>query len=326
MMPFPRSRVTAAALALLGSLALVPAERARADAHEQRYDVELSTHVELGLPEQDAFVEAQEGADQVLRPDVADTDEPDELDRPVYASAEPHEHDPFKLGDAPLGPFEKGEPLGFTLGEWLAGDGTGTYVVRGDEARLSLTMSDLVPGGVYTVWCVNAPMPPVAENAAPPDDAPCGAPDGSENRFTADDGGDASIAIPLAEPLTPTTAERASIVAVAYHSDGATYGAEPGDFGQRTHVQLAWILPADEAEDAAAGAMAEGDENGEEDEGGAKDDGDEASDEDDTASAAAMPETGAGGPWTLSLLALAAGMLLVLGMSGWASERAQGGA
>jgi hypothetical protein len=30
---------------------------------------------------------------------------------------------------------------------------------------------------------------------------------------------------------------------MAYHSDGQTYGAYPGDFGKNSHVQLAAMIP-----------------------------------------------------------------------------------
>jgi hypothetical protein len=32
-------------------------------------------------------------------------------------------------------------------------------------------------------------------------------------------------------------------LAIAYHSDGNTYGAEPGDFGLNSHVQMFLGLP-----------------------------------------------------------------------------------
>jgi len=43
-----------------------------------------------------------------------------------------------------LGPFPKGKALGFTLEQWLAATGLGTYIEENDNAALNLTS---------TTWC-----------------------------------------------------------------------------------------------------------------------------------------------------------------------------
>ncbi len=318
------SRATVAVLTVAAFGLCITGAPAAASSLMQTQDVVLSTHVELGLPEQDAFVEVEEGGSEVVRPDVEDTNSVSERARKVFASAEPHEHDPFKTGDNPLGPFEKGEPLGFTLGEWLAGDGRGSYTVDGDEAQLELSLSNLVPGGLYTVWCARANMPPGKGSV----DDPCGAADGSENTFTADDEGDATFSVSMT-PLEPSSAETMSVIAIAYHSDGKSYGAHPGEFGQYTHVQLAWLMPPPEAGQAGDDA---GDDAADDAADDAGDDADDEAGDDDAASntdaatttttndddkAAGMPSAGAGGPFSGGMLTLAAAVLFALGLMGW---------
>ena len=72
---------------------------------------------------------------------------------------------------------------------------------------------------------------------------PCGELDGSDNVFTADADGNASISLEM-PPLWETTEDRLSALAIAYHSDGQTYGMHPGDFGRVTHVQALAPVPA----------------------------------------------------------------------------------
>ena len=156
----------------------------------------------------------------------------------VYATAAATPHDPFKVTENPLGPFEGGKSLGLTLQQWLDASGIGIYTVNKDNAQLDLSFKNLVPNGVYTVWCSRMKFPPNPAIL----DLPCGAEDGSENSFTADEKGTASFSLKL-QALEPSTEEVSSLIAVAYHSDGKTYGASPGDFGSNTHVQLFYMLP-----------------------------------------------------------------------------------
>lgn len=164
--------------------------------------------------------------------------DPLNLAKTVYAAATPIEHDPFKLGENPLGPFPKGKSLGFTLGQWLAATGIGIYSVDGDNAQIELSFKNIVPNGVYTMWCSRINLPPSFNIV----DEPCGASDGSESSFTADASGNGAFFVKL-KALEQSTNETISVIALAYHSDGKTYGASPGDFGLSTHVQLAYMFP-----------------------------------------------------------------------------------
>ena len=175
---------------------------------------------------------------QVIRVEGEQAKDPANLAKQLYATATPTAHDPFKVGSNPLGPFDKGKALGFTLQQWLAANGIGVYSVDGENAELELSLKDIVPSGVYTVWCSRITFPPNPNIA----DKPCGADDGSENSFKADEKGNGEFSLKL-KTLEPSTKETASMIALAYHSDGKTYGASPGDFGLNSHVHIFFLLP-----------------------------------------------------------------------------------
>ncbi len=70
---------------------------------------------------------------------------------PIYAAAEMVDHSLFATGDAPFGPYVKGQALGMTLGEWLAAGGQELIPCTGDRAKLDMTYEKLVQNGVYTL-------------------------------------------------------------------------------------------------------------------------------------------------------------------------------
>lgn len=207
----------------------------------QQVQLQLISHVAAGMPEQDVYVAKVADAGEVFR--VTGDEVDDYMDAPVYASQEAIAHDLFGLSDNPVGPYAQGMPMGFTLGEWLAAGATGVYTVQGDKASIHLEFTDLVPNGVYTVWCATVNTPPNVSIV----DKPCGAEDGSENLFTADADGNASFHLTMA-PLVDTTDSSMQVIAAAYHSDGKSYGPLPGDFGLNSHVQIAAIVPPPSSE------------------------------------------------------------------------------
>ena len=177
-------------------------------------------------------------AEKVIRLEGESAKDPSNSAKEAYSTATPTAHDPFKVGENPLGPFDKGKLLGFTLQQWLSASGIGIYSVDDENAEIDLSFKNLVPNGVYTLWCSRITFPPNPNIV----DMPCGAEDGSENSFTADDKGSGSFSLKL-KPLEASTKETASMVALAYHSDGKTYGESPGDFGSNTHVQIFFMMP-----------------------------------------------------------------------------------
>ncbi|MBI3384683.1 hypothetical protein HY030_00640 [Candidatus Gottesmanbacteria bacterium] len=202
-----------------------------------KVDLQFGNHPGMKLPEQDVFVMGPV-ASEVWRLEAVDALKPENMKKMVYSTAAMTPHDPFKIGARPLGPFAKGASLGFTLDDWLAASGSGTYSWEGDKAQLNLSFTKLVPNATYTVWCSRLTFPPNPKIV----DSPCGAADGSENTFKTDPSGNGSFMLSL-KPLEESTKETATVIAVAYHRDGKTYGAEPGDFGKVTHVQIVALIP-----------------------------------------------------------------------------------
>jgi hypothetical protein len=224
-------------LALLAILVLGACTGVQAaEPQAKHFSLEAISHVAMGLPEQDVYVEQDPSSGQVVRilHDQVDLYK----DAPIYAATELKEHNLFQTGESPLGPFEKGEALGMTLGEWLSASGKGSYTVIGDQAKINLRFENLVPGGVYTLWCSRVSFPPNINIV----DEPCGDANGSQNSFTADKKGRAQFRLDL-PAVQESSAETATVFALAYHSDGQTYGAYPGDFGLNSHVQIAAMLP-----------------------------------------------------------------------------------
>lgn len=205
---------------------------------EKTINIQFASHIQAKLPEQDVFLAGKDNNSQVVRIEGEAASDPANLARIVFATANATEHDPFKMGKNPLGPFAKGASLGITLQDWLAAGGSGTYTIKGNNADLALSLAKLVPNGVYTVWCSRLTFPPNPKVV----DRPCGAADGSQNSFKADSSGNATFNLKL-QPLEASTKETASVIAIAYHSDGKTYGASPGEFGKTTHVQIFFMVP-----------------------------------------------------------------------------------
>src|SRR3989338_1794410 len=98
-------------------------------------------------PEKPAKAEPTEA----IRVEGAEAKDTANFAKEVYAASAAVQHDPFKAMENPLGPFPKGESLGFTLEQWLSASGIGIYSVDGENADLELSLKNLVPGGVYTV-------------------------------------------------------------------------------------------------------------------------------------------------------------------------------
>ena len=213
---------------------------AAAPATKEVTNVAMMTHIQMKLPEQDVFINLAGKPDsEVYRIEGDQSKDAANLAATAYASSSTVPHDPFKTGTNPLGPYTKGQSLGFTMAQWLDGSGSGTYTIDGSTASIDLSFHKLVPSGTYTLWCSRINFPPNFSVT----DKPCGAADGSLNMFKADSSGDGAIKV-TTDALAASTDTAASVLAVAYHSDGQSHGADPGEFGLNSHVQLAFLLPA----------------------------------------------------------------------------------
>jgi hypothetical protein len=190
--------------------------------------------VQMEMPMQDVYLDV--GSGEVVRPTVVNAET---LAQPLYRSSVEVELDLFEP-PFDTGPYPKGEPLGFTLADWLAAKGQGTYTVKGDRAVIDMTFDKLVPNGVYTVWCLVWNFEEVVS------EVPCGAPDGSENTFTTDATGHGEITIEV-DAFAPSTEEAINEIAIAYHSEGKTWGSIVGPHGLEAHVQMWYdFMPPEE--------------------------------------------------------------------------------
>lgn len=199
-------------------------------------------HLTAGLIEQDVFVEHVPGSGEVFR--VLPAEKKKYWDAPVYKSASPQDHDPFNARTA--GPFMKGDPMGMTLGEWLGAKGKAAYSCQDGWGKFKAEFDNLVPNATYTMWHffmakgITDPFLGMIE-------VPMGERDGRHSIFTTDADGRGSMDITFDQCLQLGDTQLASGIAIAYHSDGKTYGVLPGDFGTVTHVQVFALLPDVEA-------------------------------------------------------------------------------
>lgn len=74
-------------------------------------------------------------------------------------------------------------------------------------------------------------------------DLPVGARDGSESVFQADGQGQAVVKRTFKPCLQLTGEHLAAGLAIAWHSDGKTYGPLPGKFSTKSHVHMYTDLP-----------------------------------------------------------------------------------
>lgn len=199
-------------------------------------DVTFVDHITAGMVEQDVFV-TKDGSANVFR--VTTEDQAGHLSDAVFATTAGLHHDPGNM--AAVGPFAKGDDLGFTLGDWLSASGTGTVSCDDGAGSLSASFTNLVPNGVYTMWSwyVAIPFPePFATY-----DLPFGSRGGADSVFTADGDGNASYEGTVGTCLQGSGSQIAEGLAIAYHSDGKTYGSVMGSAGEVAHVHLFLLLP-----------------------------------------------------------------------------------
>ncbi len=192
-----------------------------------------------GMVEQDVFV--ADGADAVRRVPFAEVAALQ--DAALFGTTAPPPFEPLNL--APDARYPRGRELNLTLGEWLGASGKGRYMCMDDgTATVEIAFAGLVPGGVYTMWNFI--------DAEPPTDPwqtimfPLGARDGSQATFHADAKGDAAYSASFEPCLELTGTQTLTGLAAAWHADGKTWGALPGDLGVVTFAQLMVPLILDE--------------------------------------------------------------------------------
>ncbi|MGI9434018.1 MAG: hypothetical protein ACR2Q4_04175, partial [Geminicoccaceae bacterium] len=95
---------------------------------------------------------------------------------------------------------------------------------------------------VYTMWHDFMAWPPT-EPFNGTYDLPLGARDGSENAFVTDADGHAVFERSFKPCLQLSGEHLMADLAIAYHSDGNTYGPMPGEFATKSHVHMYLGLP-----------------------------------------------------------------------------------
>ena len=248
------ARIFARSAAVILALALAPllstGSRAQ-DAPETRpnmvpvgqpVDLFFTYNAHAGMPEDDVFLPCADEPDMVCR--VLPEDAATRPDEQLFGSADMIPHDPANF-DA-VGPFERGKPLGITVADWFLAGGTARLSCDDPgEGRVRARFENLVPNAVYTMWYAWVAKPMIAGRFSFADN-PIGAEDGSESAFRTDDKGNARFEATHV-PCFELTNERMWIMlAIAYHSDDAVYGAWVGPAGQVSHVHLWQMLPSRE--------------------------------------------------------------------------------
>lgn len=199
-------------------------------------DLNFVYHIDADLAEQDVFIEHKKGSGKVYRVTKADRD----LSAPLFRTRNSIEHNPFD--DGHNGPFKKGKSLDMTLEEWFAAKGHGSYTCVNGKANIDVEFTQLVPNSVYTMWhffMANPPTKPFVGTH----DIPIGSRDGSQSVFNTDAEGNAHFQREFSPCLQLTGEHLAAGLAIAWHSDGNTYGPLPGEFATKSHVHLFLGLP-----------------------------------------------------------------------------------
>jgi len=207
----------------------------------QRLELQFGTHIQHGLPEQDAYIEKVPGSGQIFRATEADMESYGNAQ--LYATMGPNRHNPFDA--AANGPYVKDRPLGITLAEWLAAAGTASYACADNRGTVTASFENLVPQGLYTVWYFFVPTPHLEPHQGAYD-LPLGARDGSDNTFRADAEGNATLEVSFEPCLQLSGVQLAAGLGVAWHSNDLAYGASPGAFGYITHAQIFTMFPKEE--------------------------------------------------------------------------------
>ena len=207
---------------------------------QNSYTLELTfvDHLKAGLIEQDVFVTKAEKEHEVYRifPEERET----YLDATLFKSQQPQTHNPFDRTLA--GPFTRGESIDVTLRQWLQARGTAKCTCEGGWGKVSASFENLMPNAVYTMWHAFMAKDNV-DNFIGTLDLPIGERDGTQSVFRTDASGKAQLDVKFEKCLQLTDSQLVSMLAIAWHSDGKTYGITPGPFGQVTHLQLFALLP-----------------------------------------------------------------------------------
>jgi len=221
-------------IGLLGCLTILP----QASAHNKgQIELIYGMFNTDGMVEQDVFIQNPANSNEVLRIPVAKV--ANHMNAALYGSAEEPPFEPMKAELTES--YPKGAALDLTLRDWLKAKGSGSYACNGKKATLKASFQNLVPNGVYTMWNFIDLDPPSAPWQGVM--VPAGMRDGSQSIFKADAEGNATYD-QVVEPCPQLSGTQSLAgLAIAWHSDGKTYGFSPGGLGVVAHAQLMTIFP-----------------------------------------------------------------------------------
>jgi len=206
----------------------------------EKIQLTWSMFVTDGMVEQDVFIESPANKDEVRRILVSEVAK--YLDTKIYSAAVAPPFQPMKA--EPTETYAKGSALGITLRDWLQAKGSGSYACDGKKATLKASFQGLVPNGVYTMWNfidLNPPSDPWQGLLVA-----AGKRDGSQSFITVDAKGNGSYEQVIEPCLQLSGTQSIAGLAIAWHSDGKTYGSSPGGMGVLAHAQLMTLFPGGE--------------------------------------------------------------------------------
>ena len=223
-------------LVLILAARAVAAAETPAEEDEVVLELVFVHHVDMGMHEQDIFIEHDPDSGRVYRATREDLDP----ESPLFRVARPVRHEPFDLRQK--GPYRNGGALNLKLGQWLSGSGDGEYRCEDGTGRIDVRFRSLVPDGVYTMWHWFVSIPPtVPFNGIY--GVPLGDRDGSQSVFRADRRGDVRYVREFQPCLQLSGEHLASALAINWHSDGQTHGPLPGELSVDSHRHLLLFLP-----------------------------------------------------------------------------------
>ena len=227
--------------------------------------IQFVHYVQLGIPEQDVFIEPHNGLDavptilidplrpnevchnipaliescsvraqQVMRVEPGDAQSPGQLAKSLYAAETVIPHDLNRSGPNPIGPYWKGDALGVTLRLWLGAEGSGYYVMNAKDAELDLAFQKLVPRAQYALRCMRTPVPVKYD----PIEIDCPHWSRLQSRIQPDADGNATLRLKV--PMLPkSNRETSTVLQLVY----TRWEDDWGGYGKNEHVQLLFEVP-----------------------------------------------------------------------------------
>lgn len=221
---------------LVAGLVISPNTHVGAE-ESQPIELTFGMYATDGMVEQDVFIENPANANEVVRIPVSKVS--NHMETQLYAAGEEPPYEPMKL--EPTDSYPKGTDLGITLRDWLSAKGSGSYSCDGKKGNIDAKFEGLRPNATYTMWNFIEADPPTEPWQGMV--WPAGERDGSQSVFQSDTEGKGDFKLTVEPCLQLSGNQSIAGLAIAWHSDGKTYGFSPGGLGMVSHAQLMTIFP-----------------------------------------------------------------------------------